>query len=346
MRQRWAQSGMVRLSDAFKAVGPAATFLFLIAISGMMLILGRFEPAAIERFRGAVIDVSTPILDTLSRPIDAIRDTSSAIQSHLDLKAENERLTEEVERLQSWQATARRLADENHELRVLLKLPADPLASFASARVVADSGGPFIRTVLIGAGERDGVRRGQAVATGEGVVGRVVNVGNRAARVLLLTDLNSRIPVIIQGTRIRAMLVGDNGPRPRLEYLPSTASINPGDRVVTSGDGGLFPEGLPIGVVAAGEPHAPRVQLYVDLEKLDFVRIFRFAMPLEIEDRPPSVIVPPNLGAPAQTASGPQAGFVTPPMAPMVRLLDAVPPPAARAPQATPADPEDSERQE
>ena len=233
------------------------------------------------------------------------------------------------------------------ELRTLMNLPADPLASFASARVVADSGGPFIRTVLIGAGERDGVRRGQAVATGNGVVGRVVGVGNRAARVLLLTDLNSRVPVVIQGTRIRAMLVGDNGQRPRLEYLPSTATINPGDRVVTSGDGGLFPEGLPIGTVALSEPHMPRVQLYVDLEKLDFVRIFRFAMPLEIEDRPPSVIAPPNLATPPQAAMGPDAGFVTPPMVPMIRPLEARKHPDAPAAQSAAAgESDDEERQE
>jgi len=346
VRQRWAQSGMVRLSDAFKAVGPATTFLFLTALSCTVLALSRFEPTSIDRVRGLIIDGLAPVLDALSRPIDVLRDLSAEIQGHLNLKAENERLAEEVERLRSWQATARRLTDENRDLRSLTGLPNDPLASFASARVVADSGGPFIRTVLIGAGERDGVRRGQAVATGDGVVGRVVGTGHRAARVLLLTDLNSRIPIVIQGTRLRAMLVGDNSARPRLEYLPSGATITPGDRVVTSGDGGLFPEGLPIGVVTAVESHVPRVQLFVDLERLDFVRIFRFAMPLEIDERAPSVIAaPPNLNAaPGATST---MGFLTPPMVPMIKPAEKAPRDHRATPPATgTADTDDSERQE
>ena len=108
-----------------------------------------------------------------------------------------------------------------------------------------------MRTVLVNAGTDDRVARGQAAITGEGLVGRLTEVGNRAARVLLITDLNSRIPVTIESSHANAVLAGDNSERPRLLYLPSPDAVKIGDRIVTSGEGGVFPPGLPVGVVAA-----------------------------------------------------------------------------------------------
>ncbi len=91
--------------------------------------------------------------------------------------------------------------------------------SYVTARVIANSGGAYVRTLLINAGIEDHVARGQAAITGEGLVGRLTEVGNRAARVLLITDLNSRIPVMIESSHVNAVLAGDNSERPRLMYL-------------------------------------------------------------------------------------------------------------------------------
>src|SRR5207247_11170042 len=117
------------------------------------------------------------------------------------------------------QQAALKLAFENSQLRELLKLPPDPTVSYLTARVVANSGGAYVRSVMVYAGSENGVARGQAAITGDGLVGRVSEVGSRAARILLVTDLNSRVPVVVEGTQERALLAGDNSERPCLRYL-------------------------------------------------------------------------------------------------------------------------------
>ena len=125
-----------------------------------------------------------------------------------------------------------------------------------TARVIANSGGGYVRAVMVNAGTEQGLSRGQAAITGAGLVGRLTEVGNRAARVLLLTDLNSRIPVVVEGSHVNAMLAGDNSERPRLIYASEPEALKIGDRIVTSGEGGIFPPGLPVGMVAGLESAA------------------------------------------------------------------------------------------
>jgi rod shape-determining protein MreC len=164
------------------------------------------------------------------------------------------------------------------ELRSLLRLVPQPAVSFVTARVIANSGGAFVRNFLVDAGSDSGVARGQAVITGDGLVGRVVEVGTRAARILLVTDLNSRIPVIVERSRQRAILSGDNSGRPLLEYRDPAAAVNIGDRLVTSGEGGVFPPGLPVGVVSAVNGGTPRVAPYVELSRVEYVRIVDYGL--------------------------------------------------------------------
>ena len=173
-----------------------------------------------------------------------------ALRGFITVYRDNLRLAEENERLLGWQQVALRLSAENAELRDLSKLVSEPAISFVTARVIADSGGAYARSVMVNAGRDNGVARGQAAMTGEGLVGRVAEVGSRAARVLLITDLNSRVPVVVDGTRQRAILAGDNSARPSLRYVDAGGTIRIGDRIVTSGQGGVFPPGLPVGVVA------------------------------------------------------------------------------------------------
>jgi rod shape-determining protein MreC len=150
--------------------------------------------------------------------------------------------------------------------------------SYVTARVIANSGGAFVRMILINAGTADHVARGQAAIAGEGLVGRLTEVGDRASRVLLITDLNSRVPVTIDGTHIAAVLAGDNSERPRLMYLPSADAVKVGDRVVTSGEGGVFPPGLPVGVVSAVDGTGPRVEPYVEMSQLGYVLVADYGL--------------------------------------------------------------------
>jgi rod shape-determining protein MreC len=269
---------VLRLASA-KALLHRFTFVLLFGAAIALMILGKADTAMVERARVTVLDALSPIMDGVARPIASVRQILGNARDYLSLRQQNAILQEETRRLTEWQSVARELAAENRSLRALLKFAPDPSANFVTGRVVADSGGAFVRTVLIAAGSRDGVRKGQAAATGNGLVGRVAEVGEHSARVLLLTDINSRIPVVIERTRDQAILGGDNSDSPRLLYLPHGAMATPGDRVVTSAAGGAFPPGLPVGVVQSVNDGVAMVQLFVDWDRVEYLRLIDYRLP-------------------------------------------------------------------
>jgi len=218
-----------------------------------------------------------PVLDALSRPIGVANDLIEHGRNVYGLALENRTLREENARLMQWQAVARQLEAENAVLRNLTGFVPETAATEVSARVIGASGGAYVRSVLVAAGARHGVRKGQAAVAGAGLAGRVTEVGDRSARVLLITDLNSRIPVVVESSRDQAILAGDNSDRPRLDYLRANARVSPGDRVVTSGIGGIFPPGIPVGVVV-GTDGGLRVQPPIDWDRLEFLRLVDFGL--------------------------------------------------------------------
>jgi rod shape-determining protein MreC len=277
----------LRLASA-KAWLQRFTFALLFVAAFALMLLGRADTDLVGRARATLADAVVPILDGVAQPIASIRQAYDNAKDFLHLRAENEALREDQERLLQWQVVARQLEAENQSLRDLLKFVPDPGASFVTARVVADNGGAFVRTALVAAGYRDGVRRGDAAMTGDGLVGRVVEVGQRSARILLLTDINSRIPVVVERTRDQAILAGDNSDNPQLLYLPHGASLVPGDRIVSSTAGGAFPPGLPIGVVGSVQNGIGVVSLFVDWDRLEYLRLVDYHLPgvLDGDGRP------------------------------------------------------------
>ncbi len=254
-------------------------FALLIGAAIALMIISQSEPGALERVRSGVTDVVTPIVAFFSRPSATVADVVERVESLAAIKEENASLREANDRLMRWQSLALRLQRENDELRQALKVVPDPRATYVTARIAGESGGPFVRTALLGAGQRDGVKKGQAVLGGHGLIGRIVDAGEGSARVLLITDLNSRVPVFIEPNRERAVLAGDNSDTPRLEFLGAEARIAPGARIVTSGEGGLFPPGLPVGTVAAlGEAEAT-VRPYAAWDRLEFVSVLDYDLP-------------------------------------------------------------------
>ncbi|MCX8500998.1 MAG: rod shape-determining protein MreC [Alphaproteobacteria bacterium] len=253
-------------------------WLGLILVSGVMIFALRTDRPLLVQTRESVTNFLLPVYDLVEWPISGISSLAVRWQNFRRLKLEHDQLLAEVKRLEAWEETARKLAVENSSLRELLRFVPEPSSRFVSARVVSDSGGIFVRNILVAAGQKNGVRKGQVVMAGAGLVGRVTEVGKESARILLLTDLNSHIPVAIEGTQERAILVGDNGSDLSLLYLPKDAPVKPGDRVVTSGQGGGFPPGLPIGVIANINDHRVTVRSFVNLSRVDFVRIIDYGL--------------------------------------------------------------------
>jgi rod shape-determining protein MreC len=280
---------MMGLSPLRRAAMQRVVVPFLILLSATLIILGKADQVMLESLRVSLTDTVSPALDVLSRPLAALGHLTDRAREFLSVYQDNRRLAVENERLLNWQQAALKLASENARLRELLKLTPEPATTFITARVIANSGGAYARSLMVRAGSENGVERGQAAMTGEGLVGRVSEVGIRAARVLLVTDLNSRVPVIVEGAQQRALLTGDNSERPCLRYLDSAAAIKVGDRVVTSGQGGVFPPGLPVGVVASLDGEALRVEPYVELSQVEYLRIVDYGLADGLPKPVPSV---------------------------------------------------------
>ncbi|HKM73078.1 MAG TPA: rod shape-determining protein MreC [Stellaceae bacterium] len=296
---------VIGLSPPRRAAVQRVSLPLLVFVSATMIVLGKADQILFESLRASVTDTAAPALDVLSRPVAALGHLVDRARDFVAVYQDNARLAEENERLLTWQQAALGLASENARLRELLKLTPEPPATFITARVIANSGGAYVRSLMVYAGHENGVVRGQAAMTGEGLVGRVSEVGSRAARVLLVTDLNSRVPVIVEGPQQRALLAGDNSERPNLRYLDAGTGIKIGDRVVTSGQGGVFPPGLPVGIVASVDGEAPRVEPYVEMSRVEYLRIVDYGL---ANGLPNPVPVASRSGRRADASTGDQPG--------------------------------------
>ncbi|MSQ85649.1 MAG: rod shape-determining protein MreC [Alphaproteobacteria bacterium] len=271
-------TGQITRLGSLKTLLQRFAFLSLIALTFALMLIGKADTVFVERTRIAITDAVMPIFRILSQPANAIAVTIANVRELAAIREQNARLRDDNGRLLQWQSIAQRLEVENRSLKALLALIPEPTANFVSARVVGDTGGTFAQSVLITAGTGDGVGKGNVVMTGEGLVGRVMQAGTRSARVLLITDINSRIPVVVGEAGNRAILVGDNGLRPRLLYVGAKTVVVPGDKVTTSGDAEAFPPGLPVGRVARVQDVIVEIEPYFSRDKLQHVRVVDYGL--------------------------------------------------------------------
>ncbi len=271
---------MIRLSIPLRQALARLSLPVLIAVAFGTMLLGKADTLLVERARMVLADALMPVWAVVQAPVSAVNNAVREAETLWDIRGENARLREENDRLHRWQATALALESENALLRRQLAWIPDPAPNFFTARVVADGGGTYARAVLLatGGGGQTPARKGQVALDERGFVGRVTEVGSRSARVLLATDINSRIPITLENSRARAIMVGNNASRPRLQHWPEGQAPREGDRVVTSAEAGAFPAGLPVGVVRWTESGAPEVELFARLDRLDVVRLFDFGL--------------------------------------------------------------------
>ena len=240
-----------------------------------LFIFWRIDSPRVERFRAQLVDRFVPSFEWALLPVTKTIGMIENFQSYQRLYEQNQELRNELRQMQAWKEAALQLEQKNAKLLDLNNVRIDPRYTFITGQVMADSGSPFRQSVLLNVGARDGIRDGWATMDGIGLVGRISGVGRNTARVILLTDSNSRLPVTIQPSGQRAILSGDNSGRPPLDFIESPELVRPGDRVVSSGDGGVFPPDILIGQVAMGPDRRLRVILSADYERLDYLRVLR-----------------------------------------------------------------------
>jgi rod shape-determining protein MreC len=251
--------------------------VMVIASFGLMLV-GKVDTVLVERARTAVYDASAPIYAALAEPLSKVNKAVAEVVGLWGLRDENARLRDENEQLRRWQTIALTLDAENRRLKIALHWIPDPEASYVTARVVADAGGVYAKAVLLSVGPNHGLHKGQIALDERGLVGRITEVGSRTARVLLITDMNSRVPVILESSRAHAILAGTNGPWPRLLYWSEGMVPKEGERVVTSAEANAFPANLPVGTVRYNANGVPEIEPDAQLRDLDIVRIFDYGM--------------------------------------------------------------------
>ena len=300
----------------------AAGALALVALAALALFLGdRREggrPSAYAASRNAVDSAIAPIGGVLAAPVRWLGGGVDAVGDYFFAAGQNAELKRRLARALAWRDEALALRDENARLRGLMGVKTDPPLPVVFARAVIDARGPFSNTRLIDAGASAGIVEGNPALGDHGLIGRVVGVAPGASRVLLLTDVESRTPVLIARTNGRAILTGDGGPNPQLAWLRTHDALRDGDRVLTSGDGGVLPRGLPVGSAVKGADGTWRVALDSDASPIGFVQVLlfkNFAQLTPLADlapgdlpstatEPPSPLAPP---APARVTPAPLA---------------------------------------
>ncbi|MFP4002447.1 MAG: rod shape-determining protein MreC [Alphaproteobacteria bacterium] len=259
------------------------SFFFLLLVAILLAFVHRADPSLFERWRTKVVDVSAPVLETVSWPVKAVRNLLTDLGEFWEVYEENERLRKQIEDLKVWQSAALHYERQIAQYEKLMKVQPLPGIEYVTARLIADGGSPFKHTFILNAGAKQGVENGQGVVHGLDLIGRIVNVGQHSARVLRVTDINSRIPVMVEPSRQRAIMAGDNTGQPKLEFVESELDIRAGNRVVTSGDGGLLPPGLPIGEVVQQEAGKFRVKPNSNHNRFGAVRVVRYSFPVDVD---------------------------------------------------------------
>ena len=261
-------------TDYFAPLRRLITVVLLLILFGLFVVW-RIDNPRVEKFRALVIDTFVPNFEWILRPMTSVVKLAQDYQSYEKLLEQNKELRRELQQMKSWKEAALQLEQENARLLDLNQLRLDSKLTHVSGIVIADSGSPFRQSVLLNIGSRDGIQDGWAAMDGLGLVGRISGVGSSTSRVILLTDNASQIPVIVQPSGQRAILMGDNSFAPPVEFIENVDLVRPGDRVVTSGGGGLLPAGLLVGTLAMDPNGRLRVRLVADYERLEFLKVLR-----------------------------------------------------------------------
>ncbi len=258
----------------------AIVLLFISAF--VLMLLNKTETLIVEKTSSVATDMVSPLVDVLVVPARAVAGVYDYFRELKEVYKDNQALREENKKLLDLYDKTRVLEVENKLLSNLLNYVAPPEAKYITARVIAEEGDAFSHSLIA---YTDGnVKKGQVALSERGVIGRVDQVGQMYSKIILITDINSKIPVMVERTRVRGILSGDNTPQPKMVFIPLDAELNVGDRIVTSGVAGVFPSGLPVGKIVSVEKNNVKVKPFNNLDRLEYVRIVDYGLDGVIAD--------------------------------------------------------------
>ena len=223
----------MRASDKAKIRQRRIAHIVLVVFSFSLMFLGTLDFSALRSARMGFSDFVAPLVDLVSVPVRGVETMAQGIRTVASLRAENVRLQAENAMLKRWRRRAEILEGENRQLRSVAGAVAPERRRPLTARAVTAPGGAFAHTVLVANGTDQGIEMGNPVVTADGLVGLVVDVGATHARVLMISDINAQIPVILSSSSWPGVTVGNNGPNLSLRFLPEEAAPKIGELVLT-----------------------------------------------------------------------------------------------------------------
>ena len=260
----------------------ALVLLFLLAF--VLMMVNKTDTVIIEKTSSLATDIVSPMIDVLVIPAKAIASVYDYFKDLRQIHQDNLRLRDENKKLMNLYDRARALEIENKMLAQLLNFVTPPEVNYSTARVIAEEGDAFSHSIIAYTGDASNVRKGQVAVTDKGVIGRIDRVGKMYSKIILITDINSKIPVMVERTRVRGILSGDNTPTPKMVFIPLEAELTIGDRIVTSGVAGVFPAGLPVGKIISIEKNNVQIKPFGNLERLEYVKLVDYGLEGVIED--------------------------------------------------------------
>lgn len=282
---------------------------------------------------GIASDVAGTVGGVLMTPVRWGEGIASSVSAFFGGAALNHKLIEENRALLQWRDQAKAMAERLDAYEKLHGIKAEQLPQGLTGRLISESSGPFSKSGIVNLGAKAGVKVNWIVLNQNGLVGRVIAVGSDTSRVLFLADGDSRVPVMGEVTRARALVTGDKTSAPRLAHLNTPTLMRDGERVMTSGDDGIFPRGLAVGQAGIAPDKQWRVRLASNAAPIDFVRLIppsNFPPPVDAVSAP--ALAPPPAGTAA--VPSPQGGVL--PLAPgAAGVPSAATPEAIRAAQDT-----------
>ena len=264
----------IAIRSAFLDKGTKQKFslFILVALSILLIFIETIESKPINFFRSFIKDAIYRGSVVTATPGKALGNLNNFFSEHVDLYKNYDLLKKENEKLKNNKNKSEFLELENSQLRVLINEQISSNKNLISARVMLDKQSPYLNSFVINMGNNKGIKNGMAVMNGNNFIGRIVDVNYFSSRVLLISDFNSKIPVLIEPSANHAILGGHGNKKPTLEYLPENHKVQNGDKVYTSGKGGVFPPGMPIGEVKI-QDNIIKVFSFSDLDQITFVSI-------------------------------------------------------------------------
>jgi rod shape-determining protein MreC len=287
------------------------------------------EASVFKKARETALEAASPVLTFFSGPIGWMRDRVGDVGDYFRVLEQNKALREENAALRQWEDEARSLRGVITALEELDVYSAPPSARPINAFVIGEANEAYAHSMIVNAGAKDGAALGLAAVDERGMIGRIVDVSANASRILLLNDIQSRIPVFVEGSFVEGLLVGRSTTNPTIAItmLANGDRIEPGQRVITSGAGGVLPRGLSVGAVSRVTDKDAIVELSADYARTRLVRIINYEFP-QVDETD-------EAAAPAEQDAPPAAAAIEPQA--QSRPAPAVQPPAS-PPQASAAE--------